>query len=112
MTARRLHHALVIALFAVAPVAAAQSAATPGTGTDTTTKSAATSGKHDASMSHKATHQGSGARPHKHKDSAGATHATSGMGNAQYDAALRRCVQMNGNERERCLDEAISRYGS
>ena len=110
MNSHALHHAFVIALLAVAPVAVAQTGAAAGGSSDTATPSAASGGGHDASMAHKSTHHASRARTHERTSTAG--RSTGGSGNAEYDAALRRCVQMNGDGRDRCLDEAISRYGS
>jgi hypothetical protein len=109
MNLRSLHHAVLVTLFAVAPVALAQTGAAQGGTGNAATTSTAPGGGHDASMSHDGTHRTAG-NSHKSARSATASHVTNG--NLEYEAALRRCVQMSGDGRERCLDDAIARYGS
>lgn len=108
MNLRPLHHAVFVALLAVVPLAAAQAAGTQGGGNDAATSSTANDGSHDATSAHGAMHR---SRNATHARTRSTTAAHTG-GNPEYEAALRRCVQMNGDGRERCLDEAIARYGS
>jgi len=54
---------------------------------------------HHATKQHKAMH----ARPQ--------TEPTVSPGETQYRTALRRCVEGQAAQRDRCLDDAIARYG-
>ena len=110
MNLRPLHHALLIALLGAAPFAVAHAAGAKGSDThDTTTASAASTAKHGASMPHKSMHPSTSAA---RSTQAGAARSAGGSGDRQYESALRRCVEMTGDGRERCLDDAIARHGS
>jgi len=111
MRLTRYQPGLALALSALAlAVHAQQPAATPPSGASTSAASSATSAqpaqakpKH-AARKHSATH---GAMHH---------HATMARGetagaDSAYRAALRDCVTGPASERDRCLDQAISRYG-
>jgi hypothetical protein len=111
MNARTYYPTIVgscLALFtacALAQAPAATSTETPAASTTGATEqqqaapSSAPAKAHHAMKQHKAMH----ARPRNEP--------TVSSGESEYRTALKRCVEGQGSQRERCLDDAISRYG-
>jgi hypothetical protein len=108
-----LHQACAIALFAVAPIVAAQTSSTASGPTATTSGSnapaSATNGKQSAMSDTSRTHA---TKPHKHSAHvSGSSTQTMSHSDSPYHAALKRCVEGPANQRDSCIDQAISQYG-
>jgi hypothetical protein len=106
-----LHQACAIALFAVAPIVAGQTSGTASGPTGTTSGSNAaapaqgTMPSHDTSSTH-------ATKPHKHSAHvSGTSTQTMSHGDSPYQAALKRCVEGPANQRDSCIDQAITQYG-
>ena len=100
MNTRSLHHALAVALLLGATSMASAQTSPGATTTNAATTAASTPS--DAGNRHHMRH--AHARMHSHGGSATA-------GETGYHAALKQCVEGAVDQRDRCIDQAISQYG-
>jgi hypothetical protein len=109
-----LHQACAIALFAVAPIVAAQTSGTASGPTATTSGSdavaPATNSKQSATSDMSRSHA---TKPHKHSmQMSGGSTQTMSHSDSAYHGALKRCVEGAADQRDGCIDQAIKQYGS
>ena len=115
MNAQKFYPAIVGSCFAVfAACTGAQtpqaSTAPPATSTAAPTNNSAATDQQQAAPSGtpaKAHH----AKKHNAMHAAPRTRMSASSEETQYRTALRRCVEGQASQRDRCLDDAISRYG-